>query len=112
MLMPLQYIPPGAVHPMHPGHPGAMGGPGGGPPGGPSIRSNSLSISESGAPGSDASFGRCGHGSLALRLTPPVSYGPGPIAALSMAKALRAMMAEANFLILAAHQQHDKSVDL
>jgi len=58
MLMPLQYIPPGAVHPMHPGHPGAMGGGGPGGPGGPSIRSNSLSISESGAPGSDASFGR------------------------------------------------------
>lgn len=96
MLMPLQYIPPGAVHPMHPGHPGAMGGPGGGPPGGPSIRSNSLSISESGAPGSDASFGRCVHGNLALRLTPLVGHGPSSMTALLMAKAIRAMMAEAN----------------
>ncbi len=54
MLMPLHYMPPGTVQ-LHPGHPAAMGG--GGP--GPSIRSNSLSMSESGAPGSDASFGRC-----------------------------------------------------
>ena len=61
MLMPVHYMPPGTVQ-LHPGHPAAMAA--GGP--GPSIRSNSLSMSESGAPGSDASFGRC-HVRLDLR---------------------------------------------